>query len=53
MKLRQQRKRIQKRIRHNNAWNWSFDKFTRAVVKVYYPLSKAMEEAYMNSRKVA
>ena len=50
MSARQQRKRTQAKVRHNNAWNWRFDRFVRAVVAAHTPLAKAFESAYERSR---
>jgi hypothetical protein len=47
---RKRRKAVQAAIRRNNSWNWSFDKFVRAVVTATNKMSKAMEEAYAKSR---
>ena len=47
---RKRRKAAQAAIRRNNSWNWSFDKFVRAVVTATNKMSKAMEEAYAKSR---
>ena len=47
---RKRRKAAQAVIRRNNSWNWSFDKFVRAVVTASSKMSKAMEEAYAKSR---
>lgn len=47
---RKRRKVAQAAIRRNNFWNWSFDKFVRAVVTATNKMSKAMEEAYAKSR---
>lgn len=47
---RKRRKAVQAAIRCNNSWNWSFDKFVRAVVTASSKMSKAMEEAYAKSR---
>jgi len=49
--IRKRRKAVQVTIRRNNAWNWSFDKFVRAVVTASRKMSKAMEEAYAKSRE--
>jgi hypothetical protein len=51
MKLRHQRKRVLKRISINNAWNWSFDRFVRAVVTASNRMSKAMAEVYAKARE--
>lgn len=50
MRVRKRRKAAQAAIRHNNSWNWSFDKFVRAVVTVSNRMSKAMAEVYAKSR---
>jgi hypothetical protein len=50
MKVRKLRKRTQGCIRRNRGWDWSFDKFVRAVVTATNKMSKAMEEAYAKSR---
>jgi hypothetical protein len=47
---RKRRKVVQAAIRRNNSWNWSFDKFVRAVVTASSKMSRAMEEAYAKSR---
>jgi len=47
---RKRRKAAQTAIRRNNSWNWSVDKFVRAVVTATNKMSKAMEEAYAKSR---
>jgi hypothetical protein len=51
MKVRKLRKRTQDRIRRNRGWDWSFDKFVRAVVTATNKMSKAMQEAYAKSRE--
>jgi len=50
MKQRHRRKLAQASISHNNAWNWSFDKFVRAVVAACTPMSKALKKAYEKAR---
>jgi hypothetical protein len=50
MNIRKQRKRTQERIRQNRAWDWSFEKFLRAVVNATNKMSKALEEAYVKER---
>ena len=50
MKLRKHRKYMQAKVRHGNAFNWSFDKFVRHVVEACRPMSKALEEAYAKAR---
>lgn len=49
--IRKRRKLVQAHIRRANAWNWSFDRFVRAVVNASNRMSKAMEEAYAKARK--
>jgi hypothetical protein len=51
MKMRKQRKRTQAHIRRNRSWDWSFDKFSIAVLRATNKMSKAMEEAYAKSRE--
>jgi hypothetical protein len=48
--MRKRRKAVQAAVKRNNSWNWSFDKFVRAVVTATSKMSKAMEEAYAKSR---
>ena len=48
---RKRRKAAQAAIRHNNSWNWAFDKFVRAVVTVSSKMSKAMAEVYAKARE--
>jgi hypothetical protein len=48
--MRKRRKAVQVSIRRNNSWNWSFDKFVRAVVTATSKMSKAMQQAYAKSR---
>ena len=48
--MRKRRKAMQAAIRHNNSWDWAFDKFVRAVVTASNKMSKAMEEAYAKAR---
>lgn len=49
--VRKRRKVVLAQIRHNNAWNWSFDRLVRTVVRVFSQMSKAMEEAYAKARQ--
>lgn len=49
--VRKRKKVVLAQIRHNNAWNWSFDKFVRAVVRVSAQMSKAMEAVYAKARQ--
>ena len=51
MKARKRKRIIQRKIRYNNGWNWSFDKFVRAVVRVSNRMSKAMAEVYAKARQ--
>jgi hypothetical protein len=51
MKLRHRRKLALAQIRHNNAWNWSFDKFVRAVVAAWQPAMGAAALAYAKARE--
>ncbi len=51
MKLRRRRKLVLAQIRHNNAWNWSFEKFVRRVVEVCRPFSEVMAEVYLKAHK--
>ena len=48
--IRKRRKAVQVAVRRNNSWNWSFEKFVRAVVTASNKMSKAMQEAYAKSR---
>ena len=48
--MRKRRKQAQKSIRHNNAWNWSFDKLVRAVCAAHNKMAKVMEEVYAKAR---
>ena len=48
--IRKRRKAVQVAVRRNNSWNWSFEKFVRAVVTASNKMSRAMEEAYAKSR---
>jgi hypothetical protein len=50
VKLRNRRKLVQAAIRHNNAWNWAFDKLIRAVCAAHNKMGKALEEAYEKAR---
>lgn len=49
--LRKRRKQVQAAIARNNAWNWSFDRFVRAVVTAQNKMAKAMEEVYTKARE--
>ena len=49
--LRKRRKQVQAAISRNNAWNWSFDRFVRAVVAAHNKMAKAMEEVYTKARE--
>ncbi len=49
--VRKRRKLVQAHIRRNNAWNWSFDRFVRAVVAASNRMSKAMAEVYAKARE--
>jgi len=51
MKVRRIRKRTLDHIRRNRGWDWSFDKFVRAVVTSTNKMSKAMQDAYAKSRE--
>ena len=51
MKLRHRRKLVLARLHHNSAWNWSFDRFVRAVVTASNRMSKAMAEVYAKARE--
>ena len=51
MNLRQRRRAVQASIARNNAWDWSFDRFIRAVVAAHNRMSKALEEAYARARE--
>lgn len=51
MKVRRIRKRTLDHIRRNRGWDWSFDKFVRAVVTASNKMSKAMQDAYAKSRQ--
>jgi hypothetical protein len=51
MKVRHIRKRTLNNIRRNRGWDWSFDKFVRAVVTSTNKMSKAMQDAYAKSRE--
>jgi len=48
--MRKRRKQAQQSIRHNNAWNWSFDKFVRVVCAAHNKMAKAMQEVYAKAR---
>lgn len=50
MKARKRKRIIQKQIRYNNSWNWSFDKFVRAVVTASNRMSAKMAEVYAKAR---
>ncbi len=49
--IRKRRKQVQQSIRHNNAWNWSFNKFVRAVCAAHNKMAKAMEQVYAKARE--
>lgn len=49
--VRKRRKLTQVSIAHNNAWNWSFDRFIRAVVAAHNRMSKVLEETYAKARE--
>ncbi len=51
MKARKRKRIIQKQICYNNSWNWSFDKFTRAVVAASSRMSAKMAEVYAKARQ--
>jgi tellurite resistance protein len=51
MKVRRIRKRTQDHIRRNRSWDWSFEKFTRAVIAASARMSRAMSEVYAKSRE--
>lgn len=51
MKVRRIRKRTLDHLRRNRGWDWSFDKFVRAVVTASSKMSKAMQDAYAKSRE--
>jgi hypothetical protein len=50
VKARKRKRIIQKQIRYNNSWNWSFDKFVRAVVTASSRMSAKMAEVYAKAR---
>ena len=50
MKARKRKWIVQKQIRYNNSWNWSFDKFVRAVVTASSRMSVKMAEVYAKAR---
>ena len=50
MKARKRKRIVQKQIRYNNSWNWSFDKFVRAVVTASSHMSAKMAEVYAKAR---
>ena len=49
MTLRQIRKRAQKRIKCNRAWDWSFERFIRAVCAAHKKFDDHMQ-AFMEAR---
>ena len=49
--IRKRRRATYAAIKRNNSWNWSFDKFVRAVVTASNKMSKAMEEVYAKARE--
>ena len=49
--IRKRRKLVQSSIAHNNAWNWSFDRFVHAVVAAHNKMARAMEEVYTKARE--
>ena len=51
MKARKRKRIIQKQIRYNNGWSWSFDKFVRAVVTATNKMSAKMAEVYAKARQ--
>jgi hypothetical protein len=51
MKARKRKRIIQRKIRYNNGWGWSFDKFVRAVVTATNRMSAKMAEVYAKARQ--
>lgn len=49
--IRKRRRLVQAHIRRNNAWNWSFDRFVRAVVAAWQPVMGAAARAYAIARE--
>lgn len=48
---RKRKRLIYARVAHNNAWNWSFDRFVRAVVAAHNKMAKVLEETYAKARE--
>jgi hypothetical protein len=51
VKARKRKRIIQRKIRYNNVWSWSFDKFVRAVVTATNKMSAKMAEVYAKARQ--
>ncbi len=51
MKARKRRRIVQKQIRYNNSWNWSFDRFVRAVVHAHNVFNAKAAEVYAKARQ--
>jgi hypothetical protein len=51
VRTRARKRIVQRQIRYNNSWNWSFDKFVRAVVTASNKMSAKMAEVYAKARQ--
>ena len=49
--IRKRRKLVLARLHRNSAWNWSFDRFVRAVVAAGNRFNKAAAEVYAKARE--
>ena len=49
MKLRQIRKRTQRRIKHNRAWDWSFERLIRGVCAAYKKFDEQAQAVWMKA----
>lgn len=49
MTLKQIRKRAQKRLKYNRAWDWSFERFIRAVCAAHKKFDEQAKVVWMKS----